>query len=208
MCRIDRDPAGPSLLVGMTLNPLAWLRYTILAFVVAGLLLASAAGAVDTGKIHPHSKTGRAITSVTAPFVAPVRRTVTVGGGGHGLSTATWFGVMAVITGAFAASFFEWLLFPTRGIGLAAAAPARRSIAIAVTVTFAVILGFVIAGMWGALAGAPRSALWMAPFSLPTGWAVDRLQGGSVPRVALIGLAAGALYGALRFGRWFFVRAT
>lgn len=190
----------------MTLNPLAWLRYSILALVVVALLMATAVGFVDTGKIHPNGKAGRAITSATASFVAPVRRTVELRGG-HGLSVAAWFGITAVVTGAFAATFFEWLLFPKRGVGEAATAPSRRTIAIGVTVAFAIILGLVMAGLWGALAGAPRSAWWMRPFSLPTAWFVDRFDD-SIPRVALLNLGAGALYGLLRAGRWFFVRAT
>jgi hypothetical protein len=198
----------PILLLGvrMTLNPLAWLRYSILALVVVALLMATAVGFVDTGKIHPNSKTGRAITSATHTFVAPVRRTVELRGG-HGLSVAAWFGITAVVTGAFAATFFEWLFFPKRGIGEAATAPARRSIAIGVTVAFAVILGLVVLGLWGSLAGSPRAAWWMRPFSLPTAWFVDRFDD-AIPRVALLNLAAGAMYGLLRLGRWFFVRAT
>jgi hypothetical protein len=190
----------------MTLNPLSILRYGTLAAVVAALLIATASGIVEAGTIHPHSRTGRAITGITAPFVAPVRRTVQLGGG-RGLSASAWFGVTAVVTGALAATFLEWLCFPKRGVGEAAAAPLRRPLAIGITIAFAVVLGLVILGLWGALAGSARSAWWMAPFSLPTSWAVDRWQD-TVPRIALLNLGAGALYALLRVGRWTFVRAT
>ncbi len=191
----------------MTLNPHAWMRYSVLAAVVLAVFLATASGTVATGKIHPNSRTGRAITRTAAPFVGPVRRTVEVGGGGLRLGYSLWFGVTAVVTGALAASALEWLLFPKRGIGEAAEAPTRRTIAIAITLGFGIILTLVVIGLWGALAGAPRSAWWMAPFSLPTAWAVDAVRE-KVPRIAALNLAAGMLYAVLRLGRWFFVRAT
>lgn len=191
----------------MTLNPVSWLRWSVLALVVLAVLAATAAGTVDAGKIHPHSSTGQAITRATTPVIGPVRHTLQVGGGGLGLGAAFWFGVTAVVTGAMVASSLEWLLFPKRGIGEAATNPSRRGIAIGITVVFAVVLAFVTAGLWGALAGASRSAWWAAPFALPTSWAVDALAR-TVPRIALLNLAAGMLYAALRLGRWFFVRAT
>lgn len=191
----------------MTLNLLAWLRYSVLGAVVLAVFLATASGTVATGKIHPNSRTGRAITRTAAPFVGPVRRTVEVGGGGLRLGYSLWFGVTAVVTGALAASCLEWLLFPKRGIGEAATAPSRRGIAIGITIAFGIVLFLVIFGLWGALAGAPRASWWMAPFSLPTAWAVDAVAG-KVPRIAALNLAAGVLYAALRIGRWFFVRAT
>ncbi|OGU02557.1 MAG: hypothetical protein A2085_06420 [Gemmatimonadetes bacterium GWC2_71_10] len=191
----------------MTLNPLAWLRTSVLAAVVLAVFLATASGTVEAGKIHPNSRTGRAITRLATPFVGPVRRTVEVGGGGLRLGYSFWFGITAVVTGALAASCLEWLAFPKRGIGEAATAPTRRTIAIAITVAFGIVLLLVLCGLWGSLRGAPRGSWWMAPFSLPTAWAVDGLAG-KVPRVAALNLAAGVLYAALRIGRWFFVRAT
>lgn len=191
----------------MTVNPVSWLRWGVVAFIVIALVLATLAGAVETGRVHPHSKAGRSITGLTDPLVAPVRRTIDVGGGGLGHGAAFWFGVTAVVTGAVAASCLEWALFPRRGIGEAAAAPSRRGIAIGVTAACAAILAFVLLGLWGSPAGAPRTAWWVAPFGWSTGWAVDALAG-RVPRIAALNLAAGVTYAALRFGRWFFVRAT
>jgi uncharacterized protein YggT (Ycf19 family) len=189
----------------MTLNLLAAVRYTVLAAAALALVAATFAGAVEIGRIHPHSSVGRAITRTTDPVIQPVRRTVTVGGSLR-YSAAFWFGVTAIVTAAFTSTFLEWLLFPKRGLPEDTRQASRRTAGLAITIGAALLLGLVIIGLWGALAGAPRAAWWMRPFSLPTAWAVDRLQD-TIPRIALLNLAAGALYGALRLGRGLAIRS-
>lgn len=190
--------------MALTLNPVVWIRWGVVALVVTVLLAATAAGAVEQRKINPLGRTGRAISRLTAPVIEPVQRRLDIDGAGH-RSAAFWLGVTAIVAGALSATALEWMLVPGHGFGSEDAAHTRRGARIGVTLVFSVLLAVMVAGLLGALAGAARADWWMRPWAVTAGWAVDALAGGT-PRVALINLAAGGVYAALRMSRWYVLR--
>jgi YggT family protein len=159
----------------VTTDPLAWLRYAVLAAAGAVVLGGLAAMAVQTRMLKPFGPAARAIRRLTDPALVPIERRI-LRAGGNPQSAPWWLIGIAVVGGILVITVVEWLAAQALTVRAAAGVGPRSLVRLAVDWAFNLVTIALIVRILGSWIGASRYTRWMRPFVFLTEWLLAPLR--------------------------------
>jgi YggT family protein len=154
---------------------MAAVRLAVLA--VAGLAAAAAlaAMAVQRRLVNPFGATARTVRRLTDPLLKPIERRL-LRAGRNPQGAPWWLMGVAIAAGIVVISAAEWLLGLAAAVGYAAASGPRTVAALAVDLTFNLLMLALVVRVIGSWFGATRWTPWMRPFHLATEWMLGPIR--------------------------------
>ncbi|MBI4500378.1 MAG: YggT family protein [Gemmatimonadetes bacterium] len=167
------------------MRELVFIRYAVFAMFLAGAVIALAAWAVRTRQVSPFSALGRALRSISEPFVRPTEHWL-LKRGGNPQNAAWWIFGIALIGGIVMITLATWIV-GALAVASHTATSGRGIVRLIVYYTGQLILLALIIRVIGSWFGAFRFSKWMRPVYLITDWIIEPLRK-IIPPVGMIDL--------------------
>jgi YggT family protein len=187
----------------VTTDPLAWLRYAVLAVTGIVALGGLAALAVQARTLNPFGHAARSIRRLTDPVLRPIERRI-LRAGGNPQSAPWWLIGLAVVGGILVITVVEWLATQALTILAAADVGPRSLVRLAVNWAFNLVMIALIVRIIGSWIGASRYTRWMRPFVFLTEWLLAPLRR-LVPSVGIFDITPLIAWFLLQLARGYIV---
>jgi len=150
-------------------------RYTVFAAFALAALAALGSWLVRTRRVSPFSPLGRGLRAATDPVVSPVESRL-VRMGGNPVHAGSWLIVLVAVGGVILLSLVDWLVSLLRGLQWAVAGGPRAVLAVAVGLTYDVLVVALVARVVASWLGWFRYARWMRAAYWLTDWLVEPIR--------------------------------
>ncbi len=156
-------------------EPLALVRYLVLAAFVASVLVALASWLVRTRRLSPFGAVGRTLRAVSDPVIRPVEKRL-VRLGGNPVHAGWWLAVTVAAAGVALLVLLDWLLRTARLTIVAVGGGPRAMIALAIVAAYNVLFIALALRVIASWFGFFRYARWMRPVYALTDWLVEPIR--------------------------------
>lgn len=148
------------------------LRYAVLVIFLVALYAAFASWLVRTRRVSPFSALGRVLRGTSEPLIRPVETRV-VRAGGNPVHAGWWLVVGVAVAGILVLGVVGWVAQSVAAMGGAAQRGGREIAALAVDMTYRVMIIALIVRVVGQWFGVGRYRPWMRPVYWLTDWIVN-----------------------------------